>query len=45
MRTFRRHSTIDALIASAAITHDCVLFTTDRDFLHIARHAKLRLLE
>ncbi len=45
MRKGIQASTVDALIASAAITHDCVLFTTDRDFLHIARHAKLRLLK
>ena len=38
-------STVDALIASAAVSHDCFLFTTDKDFLHIARHAKLKLLE
>jgi hypothetical protein len=38
-------STVDALIASATIAHDCVLCTADRDSTHIARHAKLRLLE
>lgn len=36
-------STIDALIASVAIEYDLVLFTTDQDFHHIARHTKLRL--
>ena len=38
-------STVDALIASAASTHDCFLFTADKDFLHIAKHAKLKLLK
>jgi predicted nucleic acid-binding protein len=38
-------STVDALIASAAITHGCVLFTADKDFSDIARHSKLKLLK
>ena len=37
-------STIDALIASAAVTKECVLFTADSDFFHIAKHVKLKLL-
>ncbi|MDA8327281.1 MAG: PIN domain-containing protein [Nitrospiraceae bacterium] len=37
-------STVDALIASAAINKECVLFTTDSDFFHIAKHVKLKLL-
>jgi len=36
-------STIDALIASTAISHNCYLFTTDEDFKHIVRHSKLQL--
>lgn len=38
-------STVDALIASTAITHGCVLFSADKDFQQIARHSKLRMLE
>lgn len=38
-------STVDALIASVAIAHDCVLCTADRDFSHVAKHIRLRLLE
>ena len=37
-------STIDALIASTAIDRECVLFTADSDFFHIAKHTKLKLL-
>jgi predicted nucleic acid-binding protein len=37
-------STIDALIASVAISYDCLLFTTDRDFRYIEKHTALRLL-
>ena len=36
-------STVDALIAWTAIANDCRLFTSDRDFLHIATHSKLKL--
>lgn len=35
--------TIDALIAQLCITHDVELLTTDRDFMHVARHCSLRL--
>jgi predicted nucleic acid-binding protein len=38
-------STIDALIASIAISYDCFLFTADRDFAHIAGHSKLKLFK
>lgn len=37
-------STIDALIASAAIEHRCWLLTADSDFSHIARVSSLKLL-
>ncbi len=37
-------STIDALIAAVSIVNDCYLFTSDRDFYHIAKHSKLKLL-
>jgi len=36
-------STIDALIASTAISYGCYLFTTDKDFEHIAQYSKLKL--
>lgn len=41
----KQTSTIDALIASAAIFHNCYLFTTDEDFKHIAKHSKLQLFK
>ena len=41
----RQSNTIDALIASAAISYDCRLFTKDQDFEHIAKHSKLKLLK
>lgn len=37
-------STIDSLIASAAIGHRCRLLTVDEDFEHIARVTRLKLL-
>lgn len=37
-------STIDCLIASAAIAHGCSLLTADDDFGHIARHTDLELV-
>ena len=37
-------STIDSLIASAAIEHRCRLLAADDDFEHIARVTRLRLL-
>ena len=40
-----RVSTIDAIIASTAIAKECVLFTADSDFFHIAKHTKLKLLQ
>jgi predicted nucleic acid-binding protein len=39
----RQASTIDVLIASAAISHRCHLFTADKHFTHIAEHSELRL--
>jgi len=35
--------TIDALIAQLCITYDLELLSTDRDFVHAARHTPLRL--
>ena len=35
--------TIDALIAQLCISHDIELLSTDRDFMHAARHCSLRL--
>lgn len=35
--------TIDALIAQLCITHDLQLLSTDQDFVHAARHTRLRL--
>lgn len=37
-------STIDCLIASAAIVHRCRLLTADDNFEHIARVTRLKLL-
>ncbi len=39
----RQVSTIDVLIASAAISHRCQLFTADKHFTHIADHSELKL--
>ena len=41
----KQSSTIDALIASTAISYDCHLFAKDKDFEHIAKHSKLKLLK
>lgn len=38
-------STPDSLIAATAIRHDCQLFTTDKDFVHIAKAIPLKLLD
>jgi len=38
-------STVDALIAAAAISNECYLFTNDKDFSYIAKHSKLKLLK
>lgn len=38
-------STVDALIATAAIANDCYLYTNDKDFYHIAKHSRLKLLK
>lgn len=38
-------STIDALIATASIVNNCYLYTNDKDFYHIAKHSKLKLLK
>ncbi|MFH1703979.1 MAG: PIN domain-containing protein [Nitrospirota bacterium] len=43
MKKGKQVSTIDALIASSAISYSCYLFTTDRDFEHIAQYSKLKL--
>lgn len=37
-------TTIDCLIASIAIQHDCYLLTADRDFALVAKVAPLKLL-
>ncbi len=39
----RQEGTIDVLIASAAISHRCHLFTADKHFTHIAEHSELKL--
>jgi predicted nucleic acid-binding protein len=39
----KQGSTIDVLIASAAISHRCHLFTADKHFTHIAEHSELKL--
>jgi predicted nucleic acid-binding protein len=43
----RRHGvrlgTIDALIAALCVSREITLLTTDRDFVHAARHVALRL--
>lgn len=36
--------TIDVLIATISIQHDCLLLTTDADFRAIARHSALKLI-
>jgi predicted nucleic acid-binding protein len=43
IRKGKQGSTIDALIASAAISHRCHLFTADKHFIHIAEHSELKL--
>lgn len=35
--------TVDALIAQLAIAHQLLLLTTDKDFVHAARHSELLL--
>ncbi len=35
--------TIDAVLAQLCIRHDLTLLSTDRDFVHAARHCPLRL--
>jgi len=37
-------STTDSQIAIAAIRHQCLLLTADKDFDHIAKHCELKLL-
>ncbi len=44
MRNGKQVGTIDVLIASAAISYGCSLFTADQDFTYIAMHSKLKLL-
>jgi len=39
----KQASTIDVLIASAAVSHHCHLFTADKHFTHIAEHSELKL--
>ena len=43
IRKGKQGSTIDVLIASAAISHRCQLFTADKDFTQIAEHSELKL--
>ncbi len=38
-------NTIDALIASVAISYDYYLFTADKDFEHVAKYSKLHLMK
>jgi len=38
-------STVDALIAASAIVNGCYLYTNDKDFYHIAKYSKLKLLK
>ena len=35
--------TVDALIAQLCIRHDLVLLSTDKDFVHAAKHCKLKV--
>jgi predicted nucleic acid-binding protein len=42
-RKGKQGSTIDVLIASAAISHRCYLFTADKHFTHFAEHSDLKL--
>lgn len=37
-------ATIDFLIAALAIRNECLLLSSDKDFIHIARHCDLHLL-
>jgi predicted nucleic acid-binding protein len=39
----KQASTIDVLIASAAVSHHCHLFTADKHFTHFAEHSELKL--
>jgi predicted nucleic acid-binding protein len=41
----KQASTIDALIASVAISYNCHLFTGDEDFGHMAKYSKLKLFK
>jgi predicted nucleic acid-binding protein len=43
LRKGKQGSTIDVLIASAAISYHCHLFTADKHFTHIAEHSELKL--
>lgn len=43
LRKGKQGSTIDVLIASAAISYHCRLFTADKHFTHIAEHSELKL--
>ena len=43
IRKGKQGSTIDVLIASAAISHRCHLLTADKHFTHIAEHSELKL--
>jgi len=43
VRKGKQGNTIDALIASAAISRHCHLFTADKHFTHIAEHSELKL--
>lgn len=43
VRKGKQGNTIDVLIASAAISRHCHLFTADKHFTHIAEHSELKL--
>ena len=43
IRKGKQGGTIDVLIASAAVSHHCHLFTADKHFAHIAEHSELKL--
>ena len=38
-------ATIDFLIAALAIRNECILLTSDKDFVHIAKHCELKLMQ
>lgn len=38
-------STVDCLIAALAIEHNARIFTTDKDFVHMAAHCDLQIFD